>query len=103
MQKILFTKQKQTHRSLTQTKGYRRGTVVGGTNEEFEIYIQMLLDAKELTNKDLLYTMRNSSQYCVILYVGEKKSKKNICVYISTESRCSTPERQHYYKSTLFQ
>ena len=82
MQKILFTKQKQTHRSLTQTKGYRRGTVVGGTNEEFEIYIQTLLDAKELTNKDLLYTMRNSSQYCVILYVGKKNLKIiYVCIF----------------------
>ena len=56
--------------------------MVGGTNEEFEIYIQTLLDAKELTNKDLLYTMRNSSQYCVILYVGKKNLKIiYVCIF----------------------
>ena len=62
----LLTKQKQSNRCRKQTYGFQgvRG-----------IDIYMLLYIKEITNKDLLYSTGNSTQYSVMNYM-EKESKK---------------------------
>ena len=70
----LFTKQKQTHKFQQQTYGYQRGNVGGGINQEFGIKVYTLLHIKQITNRDLLYSLGNATQYCDNLY--RKKSEK---------------------------
>ena len=61
----LFTKQKQTHteNKFMVIKGERW---VGVINQEFEMNISTLLYIKQITNKDLLCSTGNSTQYFVI-------------------------------------
>ena len=59
------------------------------TNWEIRINRYTLLYVKQVTNKDLLYSTGNSTQYSVMTYVG-KESKKE-WIYI-TDSLCCTPE-----------
>ena len=44
----------------------------GGMNWEIGIDIYTLLYIKQITNKDLLYSMGNSTQYSVMAYMGKK-------------------------------
>ena len=53
--------------------GYQ-GTVREGINWDIGIDIYTLLYTKQTTNKDLLYTTGNSTQYSVMTYTG-KESK----------------------------
>ena len=62
IQIYLFTKQKQTHR-LRDLKGEGWGE---GIVREFAIDMYMLLYLKWITNKDQLYSTRNSTQHYVI-------------------------------------
>ena len=62
--------------------GYQEGK---GETENWEIGIKIytLWYIKEVTNKDLLYSTRNSIQYSVITYVGKKIWKRvDICICI---------------------
>ena len=70
MQNNLFTKQKQTHRSQNQANSYQRGNV-RGIIQEFGMNRYTLLYVKQITNKDLLYSIKNS-QYSGITYMGKK-------------------------------
>ena len=54
-------------------------------------YIYTLLYIKQITNKDLLYSTENYTQYFVITYKGKESEKIDVYVYI-TESLCCTPE-----------
>ena len=47
----------------------------GGINWETGIDTYTLLHVKQITNKDLLYSTGNSTQYCTMAYM-EKDSKK---------------------------
>ena len=76
----LFTRQKQTHRCRKQTYAYQRGSG-GGINWEIEVDIYTLLYMKQMTNKDLLYSTGNSTQYSVKAYMG-KESKKRVDIYM---------------------
>ena len=53
---------------------------VGGwgrwTNEEVGINIYTLPYIKQIINKDLLYSIRNSTQYSVITYMGKESEKE---------------------------
>ena len=84
----LFIKSKQTHRLGKQIYGYQRGKVGGGINWETGIDIYTLLHIKWVTNKDLLYSTGNYTQYFIITYVG-KESKIEKHRYV-TESLCCT-------------
>ena len=53
----------------------------GGINWKIGIDTYTLLYIKWITNKDLLYSPGNSSQYSVITYMG-KESKKSGCMYM---------------------
>ena len=78
----------------------------GGINWEIGIDIDTLLYLKEKSNKDLLYSTGNYTQYFIITYKGKESGKEYIyicthiyCIYISmyvcvciTESLCCTPE-----------
>ena len=64
---------------LMVTKEGRRG---GGTNWEIGIDIYTLLCIKQITNKNLLYSTGNSTQYSVITYTGKESEKEWIYVYI---------------------
>ena len=78
----LYTKQKQTHRHRKQTYGYKRGKRRGGINQDLGINIYTLLYIKQITNKDLLYSTGNYTQYFVITYEGkESKTNRCICLY----------------------
>ena len=58
------------------TKGERRGE----RNGEFRVNIHILIYIKYVTNKDLLYSTGNYTQYFVITYNG-KESEKKIDIY----------------------
>ena len=59
---------------------------------KWEIEIYTLLYIKQITNKDLLYSTGNSTQYSVMTYMGkESKKRVDICKCI-TDSLCSTEE-----------
>ena len=63
-----------------QTYGYRGEREEGCT----------LLHIKEITSKDPLYSTGNSTQYSVVMYMGEK-IKVDICMHIA-DSLCCTAE-----------
>ena len=86
----LFTKQKQTpdiEIKLMVTIGERSR----GINQAFRIKIYTLLYIKQITNKELLYSTGNSTQYLVITYNGRECKNKYIYLYI-TESLYCIPE-----------
>ena len=88
MQMNLFTKQRQTHRYWKQTYGYWRENMVGrGKSGAWDEHTHTT--TYKITNKDLLCSTGNSTQYSVITYM--KKERMNICICI-TESLCCTPE-----------
>ena len=60
----------------------------GGVNWEIGIDIYTLLYIQQITNKDLLFSTGNSTQYSVMAYVG-KNLKADICIHL-TESLCCT-------------
>ena len=60
------TRQKQTYRHRKQIYGYQRGKVRIRMDWEFGINIYTLLYIKQITNKDLLYSTGNYSQYFLI-------------------------------------
>ena len=78
----LFTKQKQSHRRRKQTYGYQGGKGGGGINWEIGIDIYTLLCIKQITNKDLLYSTKKSTQYSVMTYMGNESKKEWIYVYV---------------------
>ena len=74
------------------TYGYQVGRGWGGINWEIRIDIHTLLYIKFITNKNLLYSTGDSTQYSVMTYVRkESKKRVNICMCI-TDSLCCTPE-----------
>ena len=60
---------------VEQTYGYRRERDQG-IDGEIWIDIYTLLYIKHITNKDLLYSTGNSTQYSVKIYVGNKSKKE---------------------------
>ena len=57
-----------------------------GITQELRINTHILLYIRQITNKDLLYSTGNSTQYFVITYMGKEseKMKKYIYIYIHT-------------------
>ena len=78
IQRSLFTKQKQSHRNITQIYGYQRAKVEGrdGTGTCTLLYVEWMV------NRDLMYCTGNTTQYSVITYMGKKNLKKNGYVYM---------------------
>ena len=67
-----------------------------GINWEIGIDIYTLLFIKQITNKDLLYSAGNSTQYSVMAYMEKESNNSNnkrvdICIYIVDSLSC-TPE-----------
>ena len=63
-----------------------KGKRMGGINQELGIKLCTLLYTyiyMQITNKDLLYSTGNYTQYLVVVYNG-KESKNNIYIYIYT-------------------
>ena len=75
----LFTKQKQSHRCRKEIYGYQ-GVRGGGINWEIGIDIYTLLYIKQITNKNLLYSTGNSTQYSVMTYTGKESKKEWVYV-----------------------
>ena len=70
-----------------------------GMNPEFGVNMYTLLYIKEITNKDLLYSIGNYIQYLVITYNG-KESKNNVD---SAKSPLSVAfSRQEYWSGLPF-
>ena len=93
VQKILSTKQKWTHRPQSQTcvtRGQTWGKVI---DREFGIYINMLLCIKYITKSDLLYYTWTSTQYSVVVYVGNEPEEEY------THTHTHTHIVSHYCKS----
>ena len=73
----LFTKQKQTYRHRKQTYGYQRGNMGGGgINQELGMNRNTLLYIIYITNKDLLHSTGNCTQYSVITYMRKDSEKE---------------------------
>ena len=80
----LFTEQKQTQRHRKHSKGNQRGKAGGGINQKIGINIYTLLYIKQITNKDLLYSTGNSTQYLVITYKGKESEKEHTHTHTHT-------------------
>ena len=78
----LFTKQKSSHRCRKQIYGYQGGKGQGGINWEIGIGIYTLLYIKQITNKNLLYSTGNSTQYSIMTYMGKESTKEWIYDYV---------------------
>ena len=76
----LSTKQKQSHRLREQIYGYQGEGLRGGIDWEFGIDMYTLLYLKYITNRDLLYSTGNSTQYSIITYMGKESEKEWIYV-----------------------
>ena len=77
----LFTKQKHTHilrKQVMVTEG-KRGR--GGINWGFGTDIYTLLYIKLITNKDLLYSTGNYTQYFVITYKRKDSEKEYAYIF----------------------
>ena len=70
----LFAKQKQTHRHRKQT-GLLKGKGKERINQELKINVKTLPYIKQITNKDLLYSTGNYTQYFVITHKGNNSEK----------------------------
>ena len=77
----LFTKQKLSHRCRKQTYGYQGGKG-GGISWKIGIDTCTLLHIKQITNKDLLYSTDNSTQYSVMAYMGKESKKEWMNVFV---------------------
>ena len=55
-------------------------TGVGGINEKIGLYIYTLLYIKYITNKDLLCSSGNFTQYSVMAYMGKESKEEWINV-----------------------
>ena len=53
-----------------------------------------------MTNKDLLYSTGNSTQYSVMAYMGKESRRVGICTR-TTHSLCCIPELTQHCKSTI--
>ena len=62
--------------------GYQGGKRGIGINWEIGIDTYTLLYIKQVTNKDLLYSTGNSTQYSVMAYMGKESKKECIYVYV---------------------
>ena len=80
-----------TENKLTVTKGERRG--VREIHQEFGVSVHTLLHIKQISNKDLLHSTGNDTQYLIITFNGNTNSH----IYL-IESFCCTLET--YCKST---
>ena len=70
---------KVTSKNLSQLQnkfGYKMGNVVRGINQELRLNMHTLLYLKQITNKDLPYHTRNSTQYCVITSLRKESEKE---------------------------
>ena len=59
-----------------------KGEDGGGIIWEIGIDIYTLLYIKQIINKDLPYSLRNSAQYSVMTYMGKDSKKECIYVYL---------------------
>ena len=81
VQMNLFTKQKQSQRHRKQTYSYW-GEKREGINQEVGTDMFTLLNIKWITDKDLLYSTENATQYSVMMYMGKQFLKEWIYVYV---------------------
>ena len=77
----LFIKQIGSHRCRKQIYGHQGGKG-GGISWEIGIDIYTLLYIKQITNKNLLYSTGNSTQYSVMTYMGKESKRVWIDVYV---------------------
>ena len=59
-----------------QTYGYQGVRLQGRINWEIGTDVYTLLYVKQITNKDLLYSIGNSTQYSVMTYMGKESEKE---------------------------
>ena len=80
----LFTKQKESHRCIQQKTNLQLpgGKARGGINWDTGMDTDTLLYIKQITNKYLLQSTGNSTQYSVMAYMGKESKKEWIYVYI---------------------
>ena len=58
----------------------KRETLLGGINQKLKMNICTLQYIRWITNKDILYSTGNSTQYSVIAYMRKESKEESICV-----------------------
>ena len=76
-----YTKQTQTNRYQKQIYGSQGNMLWGGLNQKPGMNIHTLLQKRQITNKDLLYSPGNPTQYSVIPYMRKESKKEWVYVY----------------------
>ena len=57
-------------------RGARRAAVYGVTESDTTERLNSLLYIKQVINKDLLYSIGDSTQYSITIYVGKESEKQ---------------------------
>ena len=92
----MFTKKIKTHRLKERTYGCQRERLGKGIVRDFGKAMDTLLYFKWITNKDLLYSTGNSTQYYVAAWIGRESEGKWTHVYV-----CLSPFAIHLKLTTL--
>ena len=81
--KWTYVQNKNRVTDVENTYGYPGGKGRGGINWKTGIDTYTLLHIKQMTNKDLLYSTGNSTQYSVMACMGKESKKKSgyMCMY----------------------
>ena len=82
---------------MQKTNMVTKGEWEGGINWETGTDINTLLNRKQITNKNMLYSIGNSVQYSAMTYLGtESKKRVDTCILI-TDSLCYRAETNTLY------
>ena len=105
---LYFLRCTKSHRYRKQTYGYQ-GDERGGTNWEIGTDIYTPLFIKQITNKDLLYSTGNSTQYSIMAYMRKQSKKEWIYIYIHSwftllyrRDKHTTPVKLKKKKTTAY-
>ena len=72
----LFTKQKQTYRFVNKFRVTKGDSLGEGITQELGLNKHTLLCVRQITNKDLLYSAGNSTQYPVTTYMTKESMEE---------------------------
>ena len=91
----LYTEEKQLQTQKSNLR-FPREKGGGGTGTD----VCTLLYIKQIPNKDLLYSIANSTQYSVISYMGIQPKKEWVCVYVQL-AHFAVRNKLRYCESTI--
>ena len=101
IQKNLFAKQKQTQGFGNHTYSYQRGNAGGRINGEVGTGLYTPWYTKSVSNKDLLYSTGNATQFSVMACKGQQPGKERTDGYVSRIHFAVPLMLTQHFKSTL--